>query len=111
MERRVQRILAEVVITEGPAELDQRDFFQQYTQLYGAFSAIGVFGADALGLITEAARRGRSSTRLRIRDELESAPFDGLAGEYSFTTISHGGMEADGLSLFQMHRTDWVKVD
>jgi branched-chain amino acid transport system substrate-binding protein len=106
-----QIMAGQPIAVTTPAELDQRDFFQQYTQLYGAFSAIGVFGADALILIAEAARRGKSSSRLRIRDELESAPFDGLAGEYSFSTISHGGVEADSLGLFQMHRTDWVKVD
>jgi branched-chain amino acid transport system substrate-binding protein len=94
-----------------PAELDQVDFFQQYTQLYGAFSGVSVFAADALNLVVAAAQRGRTTpTRLRVRDELEAAPYDGLAGQYIFSTISHGGVEGDSLSLFQMRPADWVKV-
>jgi branched-chain amino acid transport system substrate-binding protein len=94
-----------------PAELDQVDFFEQYTQLYGAFSGVAVFAADALNLVAAAAESGRTApTRLRVRDELEAAPYDGLAGQYIFSTLSHGGVQADSLSLFQMRRADWVKV-
>jgi branched-chain amino acid transport system substrate-binding protein len=94
-----------------PAELDQVDFFQQYTQLYGAFSGVSVFAADAVNLVVAAAQRGRTAaTRLRVRDELEATPYDGLAGQYIFSTISHGGVEPDSLSLFQMRPSDWVKV-
>ncbi len=93
-----------------PAELDQVTFFEQYTQLYGPFSGLAVFAADAVKLVVDAAVRGKTSTRLRVRDELEAAPYDGLAGQYIFSTISHGGVQADSLSLFQMRRADWVKV-
>jgi branched-chain amino acid transport system substrate-binding protein len=94
-----------------PAELDQVDFFEQYTQLYGAFSGVAVPAADAVKLVVEAAQRGRTAaTRLRVRDELEAAPYDGLAGQYIFSTISHGGVEKESLGLFQMRRADWIKV-
>jgi branched-chain amino acid transport system substrate-binding protein len=94
-----------------PAELDQVDFFEEYTQLYGAFSGVAVYAADALNLVVAAAQRGRTAaTRLRVRDELEAAPYDGLAGQYIFSTISHGGVQPDSLSLFQMRPADWVKV-
>jgi branched-chain amino acid transport system substrate-binding protein len=100
------------VAVTTPAELDQVDFFEQYTQLYGAFSGVAVPAADALNLVIGAAQRGRTAaTRLRIRDELEAAPYDGLAGQYIFSTISHGGVEPDSLSLFQTRRADWVRVD
>jgi branched-chain amino acid transport system substrate-binding protein len=99
------------IAVTSPAELDQVDFFEQYTRLYGAFSSVAVFAADALNLVAAAAQRGRTAaTRLRVRDELEAAPYDGLAGQYIFSTINHGGVEKDSLSLFQMRPADWVKV-
>jgi branched-chain amino acid transport system substrate-binding protein len=100
------------VAVTTPAELDQVTFFEQYTQLYGTFSGLAVYGADALNLVALAAQRGATAaTRLRVRDELEATPYDGIAGEYIFSTISHGGVEKDSLSLFQRGQGDWVKVD
>jgi branched-chain amino acid transport system substrate-binding protein len=92
-----------------PAAIAQRDYFAQYTRLYGAFSGLSVYAADALNLLVGGARRAASSNHLKIRNGLESVPFDGLAGSYTFSTIDHGGVESDSLRLFRIDRTGWVE--
>lgn len=95
----------------NPAEQHQVEFFQQYTRRFGTFAGTSVAGADAVNLVAGAAQRARSTaTRLRIRDELEAAPYDGLAGQYIFSTIAHGGVEKESLAIFQMRGSDWLKI-
>jgi branched-chain amino acid transport system substrate-binding protein len=94
-----------------PAASAQRDYFDQYTRLYGTFSGLSVYAADALNLLAGGARRAGSSNHLKIRNGLESVPFDGLAGSYTFSTIDHGGVEASSLRLFRIDRTGWVLLD
>jgi branched-chain amino acid transport system substrate-binding protein len=93
-----------------PAAVAQRDFFDQYTRLFGSFSGLSVFGADALNLLVGAAVRANSTNRLRIRNGLESTPFDGLAGGYVFSTIQHGGVQHDSLRLFEIEQSGWVQL-
>jgi branched-chain amino acid transport system substrate-binding protein len=92
-----------------PAAIAQRDYFDQYTRLYGAFSGLSVYAADALNLLAGGARRSGSSNHLKIRNGLESIPFDGLAGSYKFSTIDHGGVQADSLRIFEIDHTGWVQ--
>jgi branched-chain amino acid transport system substrate-binding protein len=94
-----------------PAAVAQRDYFDQYTRLYGAFSGLSTYAADALNLLAEGAKRAGSSDRLKIRNGLESIPFDGLAGGYQFSTIDHGGVQADSLGLFRVDQTGWLPLD
>jgi branched-chain amino acid transport system substrate-binding protein len=94
----------------SPAALRQRDFFDQYTRLYGAFSMLGVYAADALNLLVTAAGLGNSGARPRIRNELESTPFEGLAGGYVFSTVRHGGVQPDALGLYQLGQAGWLSV-
>ncbi len=93
-----------------PAAVAQQDFFDQYTRLYGSFSGLSVYGADALNLLAGAAARANSVNRLRIRNGLESTPFDGLAGGYVFSTIQHGGVQHDSLRLFEIEQSGWVQL-
>jgi hypothetical protein len=69
-----------------------------------------VYGADALNLLAGAASRAGSSDRLRIRNGLESTPFDGLAGGYVFSTIQHGGVQHDSLRVFEIEQSGWVQL-
>jgi branched-chain amino acid transport system substrate-binding protein len=95
----------------NPIEQHKVEFFQQYTRRFGTFAGASVPGADAINLVAAAAKRARSTaTRLRIRDGLEAAPYDGLAGQYIFSTTAHGGMEKESLALFQMRGADWFKI-
>jgi branched-chain amino acid transport system substrate-binding protein len=94
-----------------PAAIAQRDYFDQYTRLFGAFSGLSVYAADALNLLLGGARRAGSSNHLKIRNGLESIPFDGLAGSYKFSTIDHGGVQADSLRVFEIDNTGWVLHD
>ena len=91
-----------------PAAIAQRDYFDQYTRLYGAFSGLSVYAADALNLLAGGARRAGSSNHLKVRNGLESIPFDGLAGSYKFSTIDHGGVQSDSLRIFKIDSTGWV---
>ena len=70
-----------------------------------------MFGADALDLLASAASQSGGATPLRIRNELEAVPFDGLAGVYKFSTDNHGGMQADGLALFLLQSNGgWLQL-
>jgi branched-chain amino acid transport system substrate-binding protein len=99
------------VAVNTPTGVAQRDFYDRYSRAYGGFSCLGVYAADALNLLAEAASRAGTATPLRIRNELEASPFDGLAGTYLFSTASHGGMQPDGLSLFSLERNGgWLAL-
>jgi branched-chain amino acid transport system substrate-binding protein len=99
------------VAVNTPNGVAQRDFFDRYSRAYGTFSGLAVFGADALDLLASAAGRAGATTPLRIRNELESVPFDGLAGAYVFSTADHGGMEPDALALFSLQRNGgWLQL-
>jgi branched-chain amino acid transport system substrate-binding protein len=99
------------VAVNTPNAAAQREFFDQYTRAYGAFSCLGVYAADALNLLTGAASRGGGTTPLRIRNELEATPYDGLAGAYVFSTASHGGVQSDALALFALQRGgNWAQA-
>jgi branched-chain amino acid transport system substrate-binding protein len=98
------------VAVNTPNAVAQREFFDQYTRLFGTFSLLGVYAADALNLLTGAISRGGGATSLRIRNELEATPYDGLAGAYVFSTAGHGGVQSDALALFTLQHGGWVQV-
>jgi branched-chain amino acid transport system substrate-binding protein len=99
------------VAVNTPNGVARRDFFDRYSRAHGTFSSLGVFAADALDLLASAASRAAATTPLRIRNELESVPFDGLAGAYVFSTADHGGMEPDALALFSLQRNGgWLQL-
>jgi branched-chain amino acid transport system substrate-binding protein len=90
--------------------MNQVEFFQQYSRLYGFFSGLAVYAADALNLVAKAAHKAGTSGRVKLRDALEGAPYDGLAGEYVFSTLTHGGVDQSSLSIFQMQHTGWSQA-
>ena len=92
------------VAVNTPNGVAQRDFFDRYSRAYGGFSCLGVYAADGMNLLAQAASRTGSTAPLRLRNELEASPFDGLAGAYAFSTANHGGMQAGGLGLFSLER-------
>ncbi|HEY2670740.1 MAG TPA: ABC transporter substrate-binding protein [Rugosimonospora sp.] len=93
-----------------PEAVAQQNYFEQYTRLFGAFSGLSIYGADALDVLTSAVSRAASTNHLKIRNGLESIPFDGLAGEYKFQTIAHGGLQDDSLQLFEIEQSGWVQL-
>ncbi len=99
------------VAVNTPNGVAQRDFFDRYSRAYGGFSCLGVYAADAMNLLAAAAGRTGATAPLRIRNELEASPFDGLAGAYVFSTANHGGMESEGLGLFSLERNGgWLQL-
>jgi len=99
------------VAVNTPTGLAQQDFFDRYSRAYGGFSCLGVYAADAVNLLAGAAGRTGATTPLRIRNELEASPFDGLAGAYVFSTATHGGMQPEGLALFSLERNGgWLEL-
>jgi len=99
------------VAVNTPSGVARREFFDRYSRAHGAFSCLGVYAADAVNLLAGAASRAGAGTPLRIRNELESTPFDGLAGAYVFSTASHGGVQADALALFSLQRNGgWLQI-
>ncbi|GIF70511.1 ABC transporter substrate-binding protein [Asanoa siamensis] len=93
------------------ADLDRRDFIYRYIQKHGAFRGFAPYTSDAVRLIANAARLGRSVDRGRIRVYLENLITEGIAGSYDFQPIKHGGMTADSLAVFQVTNAAWVRVN
>ncbi|MEV4618045.1 ABC transporter substrate-binding protein [Asanoa sp. NPDC049573] len=91
------------------ADLDRRDFIYRYIQKHGAFRGFAPYSSDAVRLIANAARLGRSVDRGRIRVYLENLITEGIAGSYDFQPIKHGGMTADSLAVFQVTGGAWVR--
>jgi branched-chain amino acid transport system substrate-binding protein len=91
------------------ADLDRRDFIYRYIQKHGAFRGFAPYTSDAVRLIANAARLGRSVDRGRIRVYLENLITEGIAGSYEFQPIKHGGMTADSLAIFQVTSGAWVR--
>jgi branched-chain amino acid transport system substrate-binding protein len=92
------------------ADLDRRDFIYRYIQKHGAFRGFAPYSSDAVRLIANAARLGRSVDRGRIRVYLESLIAEGIAGSYEFQPISHGGMSADSLAVFKVTSRAWTRI-
>lgn len=90
--------------------LAARDFIYRYIQQYGAFTGFAPYAADALNLLTVAARRATSLDPQRIRGRLEAGAMEGISGAYAFQPISHGGLEPDALVVFVAHQGEWVRV-
>ncbi len=93
-----------------PASGNRKDFVDDYTRRYGTISGLAVYAADALNLVAASAARYGSSTPVKVRNALESFPFSGLAGTYSFSTINHGGVDRDLLTMFQLSMAGWLPV-
>ena len=91
------------------ADLDRREFIYRYIQTHGAFRGFAPYASDAVRLIANAARLGRSVDRGRIRVYLETQISEGIAGSYDFQPISHGGMTPDSLAIFQVNGGSWVR--
>ncbi|MFY1675177.1 ABC transporter substrate-binding protein [Plantactinospora sp. WMMB334] len=93
-----------------PAGLDRRDFIYRYIHLHGSFSGFAPYASDALRLVVNAARLGKSVDRGRLRAYLGNQITDGIAGAYSFAPIRHGGMEPDSLGVFTVISGAWSRV-
>ena len=92
------------------ADLDRRDFIYRYIQKHGAFRGFAPYSSDAVRLIANASRLGRSVDRGRVRVYLENLTAEGIAGSYEFTPICHGGMTADSLAVFQVTTGSWTRI-
>ncbi|MGI5214300.1 ABC transporter substrate-binding protein [Plantactinospora sp. CA-290183] len=92
------------------AGLARRDFVFRYLRQYGSFSGFAPYASDALQLIANAARLGKSVDRGRLRAYLQNQVTEGIAGAYSFGPIRHGGMEAGSLGVFKVSRGAWSRI-
>ncbi len=105
-----QILSADATIANSTTNYARQVFFNDFNRQYGPISSYAVFGADALRLIGTAAERAVDPTRLRLRNGLESAPFYLLGGAYTFSTINHGGVEPDQLSVLQLEASGWSRL-
>jgi branched-chain amino acid transport system substrate-binding protein len=94
-----------------PSVLAQKEFFAEYTQRTGTFSGYAAYAADALNLLIEAIRDAKSTDRQKIRDALEALSYDGLSGSYKFSSTSHGGASADGMTILVVRKGGWVLAE
>jgi branched-chain amino acid transport system substrate-binding protein len=93
-----------------PAGIAQREFFLRYTQRNVKFDGLATYGADALRIIVNAATLCQSFDRTAIRDKMEATTYAEISGTYVFNTTSHGGVQNDSLTVFQLERSGWIQV-
>jgi branched-chain amino acid transport system substrate-binding protein len=86
----------------------QKRFFAEYTRRHGQFSGFAPFAADAFAMIARAVTTSRSTEPERIRDAVESTPFEGLTGSFRFSPTYHGGVDPSALAVLTVRNGQWV---
>lgn len=97
---------------EGVPGRDQmREFYDRYTEKYGAYSGFASYAADSLGLLVTAIEEAGSSDPAAIRDALEQLEYTGTGGQYVMTPEDHSGLTDDSLSLLTVEGGEWTLAD
>jgi branched-chain amino acid transport system substrate-binding protein len=86
----------------------QKDFFWDYSHRYGDFSGFAPFAADALHMLVAAIEKSGGTDQQGIRDAVETTPFEGLTGPFSFSPTYHGGVDASALTVLTVQDGEWM---
>jgi branched-chain amino acid transport system substrate-binding protein len=97
---------ADQLIATSPASAARRTWFRDYLAEHGTYHAQASWAADAVGVITDAARRAGRTTpagqpvdRGALRDQIESTRrLDGLTGLIRYTADQHSGLHPESLT-------------
>jgi branched-chain amino acid transport system substrate-binding protein len=103
------------LIAEGqvPPGHQQKAILANYIKEYESrfkqpTSTFGGYAWDAIMLVTETAKRGRSAEPAAIRDALEATRgFWGTTGEYNFSAEDHNGLTEEAFVMVRITKGDW----
>ena len=102
-----QTLVIDDVIATTPAKTARKQWFNDYTSKYGAFSGFSAYAADAVRLITDAIHSAGGPNRRRMRDLMEVSSFDGLSGQIRFAPGNHSGMMPQSLTTVVARSGRW----
>lgn len=102
-----QALVIDDTIATTPAKTTRKRWFADYTSRYGTFSGYSAYAADAVRLLVDAIRAAGGTQHGRVRDIMEGASFDGLAGQIQFTPDNHSGILPQSLTTVVARAGRW----
>lgn len=91
-----------------PSVQRQKQFYSDYSQRFGTFSAFASYAADALELVVQAIAKADSTDREKVRGALETISYDGYTGSFAFSPTNHGGVGGDALTVLAVRNGEWA---
>ncbi|PKN08582.1 MAG: ABC transporter substrate-binding protein [Deltaproteobacteria bacterium HGW-Deltaproteobacteria-8] len=108
------RLVAVSQVPDGnPQKALLTKYVADYTKKFGtAPSTFGGHAYDALMLVTEAVKMGKSFKPQDIRDNLEKIKaMPGTAGVYTMTPENHNGLDESAFVMVTIEKGEWKVVD
>ncbi|MDO9632361.1 MAG: ABC transporter substrate-binding protein [Humidesulfovibrio sp.] len=108
------RLVAVSQVPDGnPQKALLTKYVADYTKKFGAApSTFGGHAYDALMLVTEAVKMGKSFKPQDIRDNLEKIKaMPGTAGVYTMTPENHNGLDESAFVMVTIEKGEWKVVD
>ena len=108
------RLTAVAQVPDGnPQKALLTKYVADYTKKYGnPPSTFGGHAYDALMLVVEAVKTGKSAKPQDIRDNLEKITnLPGTAGVYTMTPENHNGLNEDAFIMVTIEKGDWKVID
>jgi len=108
------RLVAVSQVPDGnPQKALLTKYVADYTKKFGtAPSTFGGHAYDALMLVTEAVKMGKSFNPQDIRDNLEKIKaMPGTAGVYTMTPENHNGLDESAFVMVTIEKGEWKVVD
>jgi branched-chain amino acid transport system substrate-binding protein len=104
-------LVADEAPEAAPGRQQMEDFYQAYTDEYGAYSGFASYAADALGLLVAAIEKAGSTDGAEIRTALEGLDYTGTGGAYLMTAQDHSGLTDASMSLLTVKDGAWTLAD
>lgn len=85
------------VIATSPARAARKTWFSDYGAEYGSYNAFSSFAADAVQLVVDAIRNGRTDEPETLRSIIETTQMEGLTGTIRMSPRQHAGLMPQAL--------------
>lgn len=95
------------LIATAPSVIAQKQWFEEYSSTYGAYSGFTSFAADALQLIVDAVASTGSTDPEKIRDGIERSDIAGLSGPIRMSPGNHSGLQPSALAVLVVRKGAW----
>jgi branched-chain amino acid transport system substrate-binding protein len=89
----------------------QKQWVTAYQSEYGSYSGFASFAADALQTIVNAVNKADSTDPEQVRNNIETAQFDGVSGPLHFTAENHSGLTPEALGILVVRQGEWHLAD
>lgn len=95
------------IIATAPSVIAQKQWFEEYSSTYGAYSGFTSFAADALQIIVDAVSKTGTTDPEAIRNAIEKTSLDGLSGPIRMSPENHSGLQPSALDVLVVRNGAW----